>query len=361
LYRDAAASDERERATLVAQGRNPGALPPAAFLAISGGSDAGAFGAGILVGWTATGTRPRFKVVTGVSAGALIAPFAFLGPQYDDLLQRVSVSIGPRDIFRIRNLIRAIASDAFADDAPLASLIKKYITPDILVSIAKEYERGRILLIGTTDLDARQPVVWNMGAIASCKDPTALSLFRKIMLASASIPGVFPPVMLNVDVNGRQYQEMHVDGGVLSQVFLFPSSFLRVLTRDYSLNTRERSVFAIRNGRIDASWMSVPRHTTSVADRALSALIDTKGINDLYRLKVIADQGHEDFNVAYIGGEFDYPHNTPFAPDYMRRLFDYAYELAKSGRPWHKSLPGDESATVSADGVGEANARHSLD
>ena len=147
LYRDAAASDERERETLIVQGKNPAKLPPAAFLAISGGGDAGAFGAGILVGWTATGTRPQFKVVTGVSAGALIAPFAFLGDQYDDVLQSVAVSIGPRDVFKIRTLIRAMTSDAFADDAALASLIEKYVTKDILAAVAREYARGRVLLI----------------------------------------------------------------------------------------------------------------------------------------------------------------------------------------------------------------------
>jgi predicted acylesterase/phospholipase RssA len=349
LYRDAAASDERERETLIAQGKNPAKLPPAAFLAISGGGDAGAFGAGILVGWTATGTRPQFKVVTGVSAGALIAPFAFLGDQYNDVLQSVAVSIGPRDVFKIRTLIRAMTSDAFADDTALASLIGKYVTKDILAAVAREYARGRVLLIGTTDLDAGQPVVWNMGAIASCGDPAGLPLFRKIMLASASIPGVFPPVMLDVTVNGRQYQEMHVDGGVLSQVFLFPPSFLRVVTNNYSVNARERSVYAIRNGRIESSWTSVPRRTTFVARRALSALIDTQGINDLYRLEVVSNQEHEGFNVAYIGGEFNYPHNGMFDTDYMRHLFEYAYELAKSGKSWHMMLPGDQPNPVSVE------------
>ncbi len=346
LYLEAAASDERERATLDLKDGSATQLPPAAYLAISGGGDDGAFGAGIMVGWTTSGQRPEFKVVTGVSAGALIAPFAFLGPDYDDVLRKVAVSIGPHDVFKSRTIIGALTGDAFADDQPLASLIDKYVTTEVLHAVAKEYARGRALLIGTTDLDAGQPVFWNMGAIASCQNPAALRLFQQVLLASASIPGVFPPVMLSVNVEGKQYEEMHVDGGVASQIIMFPASFLPALTAGYSINARERSVYIIRNGKLGSPWESVPRRTGNVARSALSALVDTQVINDLYRLELIANQEHEMFNVSFIGEDFNYPHVGMFNADYMKHLFKYGYALAVADAAWHKVLPGESPLSV---------------
>ena len=338
LLADAMLSNERERFA-VSTSPPDGTLLPASYLAISGGADSGAFGAGLLVGWTRRGDRPTFKVVTGVSAGALIAPFAFLGSNYDDVLERVAVSIGPHDIFHLRSFLSAISSDAFADTKPLAALIARYVTPVLLSAIAREYAKGRILLIGTTDLDARQPVVWDMGAIASSTDPRALDLFRKVLLASASIPGIFPPVMFDVSVSDRHYQEMHVDGGVISQVFLFPPQLIQMLVGGRAEERRGRTVYIIRNGRIDPLWQGVPRRSTAVAHRAIDALIDVQAVNDLYRLEVVADENGEGFNVAYIGKDFVYPHKTPFSVRYMRQLFQYSYHLATAGTPWHQRLP----------------------
>jgi predicted acylesterase/phospholipase RssA len=353
MLRVAAESDDRERAMLLTTGRPAEHLPPADFLGISGGGDLGAFGAGLLIGWTEHGQRPQFKLVTGVSAGALIAPFAFLGPNYDDVLRTVCTSIRPRDIFHARNILTAISSDAFADNSPLAAMIAKYVTREMLASIAREYAKGRLLLIGTTNLDARQPVVWNMGEIASSTDPRALELFRKVMLASTAIPGIFPPVMIDVEVDGRRYQEMHVDGGVMTQVFLAPPSLVQELNDPTGPNARERHVYVIRNGSVEPRWLSVERRTTKVARRALETLIYAQGINDLYRLEVEAEREGEDFNVAYIDATFTYPHTTAFAPDFVRRLFQYSNSLAASGYPWRKALPDQVGpATKENDQVG---------
>ncbi len=207
------------------------------------------------------------------------------------------------------------------------------------------------MLIGTANLDSRQPVVWNMGAIASSKDPRALELFRKIVLASASIPGIFPPVMIDVEVEGKRYQEMHVDGGVMTQVFLFPSAFVLALTANGSANERERHVYVIRNGRIDSQWQSVAQRRTGVARRALDTLIETQGINDLYRLQVIARQEAEDFNVAFIGEEFNYPHRGMVATDYLRHLFGYSYKLAANGHPWRKKLASTTEQVPASDSL----------
>ena len=337
LLADAMRSNERERAAAGAEGSDV-ALSPASYLAISGGADSGPFGAGLLVGWSQKGDRPTFKVVTGVSAGALIAPFAFLGSRYDDVLGKVAVSIGPRDIFHLRSIFAAISSDGFADTKPLADLIARYVTPELLSAVALEYAKGRVLLVGTTDLDARQPVVWDMGAIASSNSPRALMLFRQVLLASAAIPGVFPPVLLDVTESGRHYQEMHVDGGVTSQVFLFPAQLIQMLVGDRAGQRRERTVYIIRNGRIEPVWKPVRRRSTTVAREAIDAFIDVQAVNDLYRLEVSAERSGEQFNVAYIGSDFDIPHKALFSAQYMHQLFNYSFHLAKDGTPWHRSL-----------------------
>ncbi len=197
------------------------------------------------------GSPGRFLKCTsaGASAGALVgpvqkyllsAPFAFLGPRYDEVLRNVCSPIGPRDVFHARSIVAALSGDAFADNSPLAAIIAKYVTAEVLASVAREYARGRLLLVGTTDLDARQPVVWNMGEIASSPDPRALELFRRVMLASTATPGIFPPVMIDVEVDGRQYQEMHVDGGVTTQVFLAPPHLVQELNNPVSATHASR-------------------------------------------------------------------------------------------------------------------------
>ena len=345
----AVAAAERERASLIAAGKSQDHLPPANYLAISSGGDDGAFAAGLLVGWSARGDRPVFKVVTGVSAGALVAPFAFLGAPYDDVLRTVASRIESRDIFHSRNLLAAFTGDGLADDRPLAAMIEKYVTADVLRDVARAYATGRLLFIGTTNLDARQPVVWDMGAIAAHGDAAALDLFRKVILASTSIPGVFPPVMIDVEADGRRFQEMHVDGAVMKQVFLFRAAFAKELSESTAAGERERHLYIIRNGRIDAKWGSTERRATAVAHRALDALVDRQVVSDIYQLQFLAQQTGSDFNVAYIDSGFDYPHEQLFAGDYMRHLFQYSYDLGANGYRWRKSLPDAEDGLARVD------------
>ncbi len=342
FIRDAIASAQRERDYLARTGHQ-GPLPPIHFLAVSGGGDDGAFGAGLLVGWTETGTRPEFRGVTGISTGALIAPFAFLGPEYDDALRTVYTTIGPPDVLKRRGLLAALTDDGLADNSPLFELISRHVNAEFLARIATEYEKGRLLLIGTTNLDARRPVIWNMGAIAvAARDnPEALDLFRKIMLASSAIPGAFPPVMIDVEVNGQLHQEMHVDGGAMAQVFLYPPRMFDLMRQQgKKVPERARSVYVIRNARLDPEWATVQRSTLGIAGRAISSLIHTQGLGDLYRIYSTAQRDGLDYNLAYIGADFNAPRKEDFDNEYMRALFDYGYQLGRKGYPWHKTPPG---------------------
>lgn len=343
LIREDIKEFEREEVEWTHEGHH-GSLPPANYLAISGGGDDGAFGAGLLVGWTQAGNRPTFKLVTGVSTGALIAPFAFLSSEYDDTLRLIYTQVTPQDIAIPRGLLAALTSDGMADNEPLLRLISKYINADLLARIAQEHRKGRLLLIGTTNLDARRPVVWNMGAIAEAagNHPQALELFRRILLASAAIPGEFPPVMFDVEVDGQPYQEMHVDGGAMRQVFLYPANLSDTARREgvQVFAKRVRNAYVIRNARLDPDWATVERSTLTIAGHAISALIQTQGIGDLYRLYLLAQKDGLDFNLAYIGADFNAEHKEDFDTEFMRALFDYGYQLGRKGYPWQKVPPG---------------------
>ena len=328
----------KERAYLATQGVDT--LPAANFLALSGGGDDGAFGAGLLCGWTASGTRPEFKLVTGISTGALLAPFAFLGPKYDTALRAVYTETTPKDILEARAFHAAVFDDAMADNAPLGRLVAKYVTADMLKEIAEEYAKGRLLLMATTNLDARQAVIWNMTKIAASGHPEALKIFHKIMLASAAIPGAFPPAMIDVEVNGQRYQEMHVDGGAMAQVFVYPPS-LKLAERAKGQGiVRERHLYVVRNARLDSDWAEVQRQTFSIAGRAISSLIQTQGVGDLYKIYTTAQRDGIDYNLAYIPKSFNAPHKEDFDSAYMRKLFQTGYDLAAKGYHWDKTPPG---------------------
>ena len=329
----------REKAVLEAAGHR-GPIPPANFLAISGGGENGAYGAGLLVGWTQTGTRPIFKGVTGISTGALTAPFAFLGPAYDEQLREVYTQISAKDVLEKRGYLALLWDDAMADNAPLRRTVSRFVDEKMLAAIAAEHAKGRTLLIATTDLDARRPVIWNMGKIATIGDKRALELFHNILIASAAIPGAFPPVMIDVEVDGKKYQEMHVDGGASAQVFIYPPALdVKELSRERGI-TRVRNLYVLRNARLDPDWVQVDRRTYSIMGRAVSSLIQTQGVGDLYRIYLTTQRDGLVFNLAYIPETFDVPLTEPFASDYMQALFKLGYERAVTGYPWAKTPPG---------------------
>jgi hypothetical protein len=322
-----------------------GLLPPAHVLSLSGGGDDGAFGAGLLNGWTAHGDRPEFKLVTGVSTGALIAPFAFLGKEYDHTLTEVYTEIDPSKVYQTRPIVlAALTEDALSDSGPLYQTISHYVDEKVLAAIAAEYAKGRLLLIQTTDLDAGRPIIWNIGAIASSGDPRALPLLRHIMLASASIPAAFPPVVLDVDVDGRAYQEMHVDGGAVSQAFLVPPSVnSREGLKASGYRRASVSAYIIRNSRLTTEWSDVEKRTLPIAGKAVATMINYNGVGDLYRMYMVARRAGASFHLAYITDRFDFPHKADFEPAYMRALYHYAFDQAAKGFPWRDGPPGFES------------------
>jgi hypothetical protein len=319
----------------------PGGQPVFNYLAISGGGADGAFGAGLLVGWSASGQRPQFEIVTGVSTGALAAPFAFLGSKYDPQLREIYTTYSTRDLLRKQPIRGLLGGQSLADSTPLANLIARYVDQRFLNEVAKQYRRGRRLLIGTTNIDAQRPVIWDMGAIAASGRPGSLELFRRVLLASASIPGAFPPVVMDVASPDGFFQERHVDGGTTKQVFLLPSQLmLKTVVDDRFGFSPQRQLYIIRNGRVAPEYKVVKSSTLAIAQRSISTLIKYQGIGDLYELHELAARNGMDYRLAYIPRDFEDTSTEVFDPVYMQALFKLGYAQGKAGYPWEREPPG---------------------
>jgi Patatin-like phospholipase len=315
--------------------------PLVEYLALSGGAEDGAFGAGLLVGWSKRGDRPRFEVVTGVSAGALIAPYVFLGSGYDRQLAELWTNFDAQMLATPQLLAGLLGAAAIADTAPLRELIGKHVDRRMLGQIAREYRDGRLLLIGTTNLDAQRQVIWNMGEIAAAagRDPEAAQLFRDVLLASASIPGIFPPVHVKVRAGVRVFEEMHVDGGPTRQVFLAPAQFsLRAFDSLYP-QPPIRRVYVVRNGKLAPAYEAVPANTLAISARSLFTVTKNQGLGDINRIYAMTQRDGAEFRLASIPPSFTAESKQSFDPAYMKALFDVGFRLGLAGNAWVRTPP----------------------
>lgn len=313
---------------------------PIDYLAISGGGANGAFGAGLLTGWTEFGNRPDFRIVTGISTGALIAPFAFLGKEYDAALKKLYTTTSTKDILKIRSPFAILTADSAAVTTPLRKILDEVIDVKMIEKIVAEHDKGRRLYIGTTNLDAKRPVIWDIGIIAKSGAPNALPLIRDIMVASAAIPGVFEPVYIEVEAEGRRYDEIHVDGGASSQVFLYPASLDMQWAKEQMGLKGKARIYVIRNSQIVPDWQTVKPKIVPILDNTISTLIRTQGIGDLYRIYLGARRDGMDYNMAFIPSDFQQMSKEEFDPEYMCELYHRGYQMAEKGYPWEKAPPG---------------------
>jgi hypothetical protein len=309
-------------------------------LALSGGGENGAFGAGILCGWTKAGTRGKFKLVTGVSTGSLIAPYAFLGADYDQKLKEAYTTISGKDIFKKKNVLSLLWGESAGDTTPLEKLIADQMDEKMLKDIAKEHAAGRRLYVGTTAMDSGRLMVWNMGAIAASGHPNALELFRKVMLASAAIPGAFPPVYFDVEVDGVQYDEMHSDGGTIANVFFYGFMLDLPAARKELYGSKAPPaggiLYIIRNGKLQAPPKQIKRKFTKIVGRAISIITKAGTDGDIYRIYAITQRDGIDFNFIDIPKDYEATSEKSFSKVEMNQLFDLGFDMAKSGKEWEK-------------------------
>jgi hypothetical protein len=315
------------------------------YLALSGGGADGAYGAGVLNGWTASGTRPEFTVVSGVSTGAMIAPFAFLGASYDDMLRQLYTSGIAESLLASPRPLNVLFGSGVFGNQPLRELVARYVDQAMLARIAAEYGKGRCLAVVTTDLDAQRAVVWDMGRIASYGSPVALELFRDVLTASASSPVVFAPVFIEVEANDRSVQEMHVDGGVTAPVFTLPEAFLLSSARPE--RGLRLNIYVLINGEIDPDFRVVPERTVDIAGQTVSTMIKGRIRSVIFRTYEFAQENGLGFNLTYISPERASGGGVGFDTAYMRRIYEYGYERARSGRFWQTSPPNPGPSVLS--------------
>ena len=308
-------------------------LPQASgpWLAISGGGSDGAYGAGVLTGWTEAGTRPEFAVVTGSSIGSLIAPFAFLGPRYDEEIRKNFTTIAAADIFEDR-----VTRDSLFDHWPLKRIIEQRVTPKLLSEIAAEHARGRRLFVATTNLDAGRRVLWNMGAIAARGDDKALKLFRDILLASCSMPGFFSPIGIEVESNGKRFEEMHNDGTLTAPFFAIPES---MIAAGGPSRPPLAQLYVIVNSKLGPEFQMPSRTIPGVLGRSIAVALTAALRAEVMLIQVAAQRHGIALHIAYVDSAFNVPSRGPFDGKYMQALYDFGVTAGKKGTAFEKAVP----------------------
>ncbi|PZV38782.1 patatin-like phospholipase family protein [Mesorhizobium kowhaii] len=308
------------------------------YLALSGGGAHGAFGAGFLAGLSDSGTRPQFSAVSGVSTGALIAPFAFLGPQYDGTLKELYTSGIAANLLDGQGPLSMLSTAGPFANNRLKHLVDHYVDDKLLRAVADESAKGRILLIITTNLDTQRTNIWSMGKIAEVGTPEALALFRNVVTASASIPVIFPPVLIDVEAGGRHFQEMHVDGSVTAPVLTLPEPFL---LRGQHLPGPPINLYILINNKIHRDFQVVRGDTRTIAARSASTLVKQQTRWAIFESHNLARRKHFKFNLTYIGSEFTDQEKDGLSTSYMGSLFAYGYAKGHSRKGWIHRLPSE--------------------
>jgi hypothetical protein len=314
-------------------------------LAVSGGGANGAYGAGVLKGWSKEGSRPIFKIITGVSSGSITALYAFLGKDYDEQLEHFFTTASTKDIMRQNNIFSILFGDSLMSPAPMVKKISGIVDGKLMARVAEEHKRGRRLFIGTVNLDAQEFVVWDMGALACMGGSDSLKMFRKIILASCSLPMTFPPVHFKVtSATGELYDEMHVDGGTIRGVFSIDrltknmegaAKFLGIDPSKY----RPR-IYILSNSYMSPIRQQVEDSLVGISMRSLDTVVAAANDGDIYRLYATAKRRGLDFNLAYIPSDFKPHPKELFDKEEMQRLFKRGYDDAVNGYKWYKTPPG---------------------
>ncbi len=320
-----------------------GKLPPKrSILAISGGGSFGAYSAGILCAWSEAGTRPTFDVVTGISTGALIAPLAFLGPAYDCQLKQFYTTLTNDDIYKKRKPLKALFAESFADNSPLRGQIEKTLTPEVMTAIATEHMKGRRLFVGTTDLEGRRQVIWDIGAMAIRGTPDDRKLAVDVLLASAAIPGFFPPVPISLTADGQATTERHVDGGVSVSLFMVPPHVTDAERAALPKNWLYGSdLYMLVAGKLYSDPEPVKTESLKIAGSAISTVLYAQTRGDLQRMFTLTMMTGMNYHLASIPEEFDAPTDcTDFNPIKTTAMFNEGVAQFRAGTAWRATPPG---------------------
>jgi hypothetical protein len=314
-------------------------------LVLSGGGAGGAFGAGALVGLSQRGTRPDFQIVTGVSAGALIAPLAFLGRDWDSQLTEAFSGTPTRHLMHA-NWLGALFGDSVYQGEPLAKVVDRYVTDELLRAVARESQRGRLLLVATTDLDSEETVFWNLGLIAEQGGPEARRLFRDVLIASASIPGVFPPVMIHVEQGGKSFEEMHVDGSAMAALFFMPD--VAAILPNPLQPLRNGHLYVLINGPLRTPAATTRDQTFSILKRSAVASLQGGTRAAIEIAYSVAQRHRMSMVVTDVPDVYPFGGALEFDTSKMRALFDYGEHCARLGELWSTPIDALDQAPIPA-------------
>jgi len=318
---------------------------PRIGLALSGGGARGAYGAGVLVGLTNAGTRPRFEIVTGVSTGALIAPFAFLGPEWDGKLTEAYRGDATNNLMQSRG-VGALFDVGMFDGKPLRDLVERFVDDKLISAVAQASREGRMLLVATTNLDREETVIWDMGAIAQAGGDKARKLFRDVLVASASVPGVFPPVMINVEKDGKTFQEMHVDGGASTPFFIAPETVLHMDSA--TANLRGANIYVIINGQAASVPRTTSNNTIDIAARSFNAVLNQMTRSAILQTDDFANRNNLGYRFTGIPSDIQFGGSLAFDKANMSATFDYGMRCASRGLVWVTEKEAEARAGVGA-------------
>lgn len=309
------------------------------ILALSSGGPDGAYGAGALKGMTQSGTRPVYEIVTGVSTGALIAPFAFVGAKYDTLLESIYTGGDLNRVLGRPSVLAAASGPALYPANRIPKFMSQHVDAALLEDIAAAHETGRRLLIATANLDADQLTVWNMGRIAQLGGPQGLNLFHSVLRAAIAIPGALAPVEITSRAGDREIVELHGDAGVLSYFYADPDLVPRQLTR--RRGTDRPRIDVILHNQIEAPTEPVKARTITLAGKSVSNLARTAMRLLLDNTIENADKSGIAVRYAYVPTNWQTVTSLDFNPQYMRRTFDLGYRQAVSNSLWNTGAPGN--------------------
>ena len=321
---------------------------PLNLLALSGGGAGGAFGAGVLVGWGRQGTRPQFQVVTGVSTGALIAPLAFLGADGDRQLEQAFSGAASKGILQSHWTGALFGVSVFRGE-PLRELVDRFVTDELLRSVALEAAKGRLLLVATTDLDRNSLVIWDMGAIAIRGGAGAHKLFRDVLLASASVPGVFPPMLIRVESGGKTYEEMHVDGGTTASLVAAPD-IGAVMAHEFP-QLRGANMYILINGKLGVPEETASMMTVSILQRSIGAALRSITRGNVEVAYAFARRHEMTLQATAVPIDHPFGGSLDFAPAAMKALFDYGMRCAAQNRVWTDALDVLDAAVTPSGGI----------
>ncbi|MFC0172043.1 patatin-like phospholipase family protein [Vibrio comitans] len=307
---------------------------PINYLALSGGGVNGAFSAGILNAWSETGERPEFDLISGISTGAIVSVFAYLGEDYDEALRNYYTQTSMDEMFKKNALFSIGTRNAFVDVSGFEGKVRAEVDMQMMQALAAERAKGRILIVGTTSLDNEKLALWDIGLIAKEGSPEAMALIQDIIIASSSIPGLFPAKLISISDGVNHYDEVHVDGGISRQVFATPQWMRTSLAEDGF----EQNIFVIRNGRLKPTFRSIDYDLADISVRSISSLTRNQGVGDVEHIYHFSKQNDIGFHLAFIDSDFEYFADHADTLQYMRLLYDYGYRSFNKDQLWH-SLP----------------------